>query len=178
MQYHNVRRDVVGECDVVTEKVEIHKKWVNVTVEKITRTFSKHLVLSCGHVLPRAQFKKVSNTRCEECSVALDDDAVDPSDMSQWQNWRVGDVLLCTSEGFGYSKGTLYRIQSTCDMRGFLSFVDKHGYPHYRCASVFSFHSRPDSEVDAPYAVIRAERQQLPLPYTEYVNFVAKDVIK
>ena len=178
MKFHNVRRDVVGECDVVTEKVEIHKKWVNVKVEKITRTFTKHLVLTCGHVVSRAQFKKVSNTRCEECSSALDDDAIDPSDMSHWQNWRVGDVLLCTYEGFGYRKGVLYRIQSTCEKREFISFVDKCGRPDYRCASVFTFHSRPKSDVEAPYAVVRVERPTLPLPYKEYVNFVAKDDLK
>jgi hypothetical protein len=175
MQYHTVRRDVVGECDVVTEKVEIHKKWVNVRVEKITRTFEKHLVLSCGHVLPRARFKKVKNTRCEECSCALEDASVDPCDMSQWQNWRVGDVLLCTWEGFGYSQGTLYRIQSTCDTRGYIGFVKKNGFPDYQSHDDFSFHSRPESAVEAPYAVVRVERPQLPLPYTEYVNFVAKE---
>lgn len=177
MQY-NVRRDVVGECDVITDQVEIKKKWVNVRVEKITRTFEKHLVLSCGHVLPKAKFKKVSNTRCQECSFALEDASVDPCDMRLWQNWRVGDVLLCKWEDSGYRKGVLYRIQSTCEKRGYMSFVTKHGFPDYHHENNFSFHSRPESAVEAPYAVVRVEQPQLPLPYKEYVNFVAKDDLK
>lgn len=67
---HEVRRKIVGECDVVEEYVRIEKETKYVMVETTYKTFTQHIVLDCGHVVAKSKYGKVpqSNTRCDECS--------------------------------------------------------------------------------------------------------------
>lgn len=177
---HEVRRKIVGECDVIEEYVRMDKETKYVMVETTYKTFTQHIVLDCGHVVAKSKYSKVpqSNTRCEKCSEIEEDNSTDPSDMTCWQNWRVGDVLICMHEVLRFRKGALYRIKSTCTKREYLSFFSKDGLPDYSYSGFFKFHHRPASEVEAPYAVERVKHPPLPLPYKDYVNFKPKEQSK
>lgn len=49
---------------------------------------------------------------------------VDPvEDMSDWRNWKVGDLIECTGKSGGYSPGSIYTVKSINHDRGVVHTV-------------------------------------------------------
>lgn len=63
-----IRRKVVGECELVTERIKKEFKTSNVTRQIIERVARKAVKLECGHVISSGQgYLPKSNARCYEC---------------------------------------------------------------------------------------------------------------
>lgn len=72
---NEVRRNVVGECEIVTETVKKCRSTKNVKTETVIRRTEKAVLLGCGHKIPYSSFQKVptKNTRCYDCQRELTD---------------------------------------------------------------------------------------------------------
>ena len=64
-----IRRKVIGETTIVTERVCKEFKSKNVTRQVVEKRTVKAIVLDCGHKISFSHFNKVptKNTRCYEC---------------------------------------------------------------------------------------------------------------
>ncbi|OZB35983.1 MAG: hypothetical protein B7X50_13525 [Alishewanella sp. 34-51-39] len=73
-------------------------------------------------------------------------EAVELPDMSNWRNWREGDLIVCTKEyGSGFKKGNMYAISEI--VRGELNAIkvvsDENGEKNGWQPGFFKWHSRP-----------------------------------
>ena len=63
------RRNIIGECVIVTEVISKETDTKNVRTQKITRKTTRAIVLDCGHKIDLTIFTKAPkfNTWCREC---------------------------------------------------------------------------------------------------------------
>lgn len=65
-----MRRKVVGESEIVTERIKKEIRTKNTLKQTIERVTVKAIKLECGHLIAVTSFNKAptSNTFCYECS--------------------------------------------------------------------------------------------------------------
>lgn len=78
-----------------------------------------------------------------------EDQVVEPShiisDMSEWQNWKGGDVVESMEATQGIENGGFYMLIADPDENGDISFIDSDGDNRARDADKYRFVSRPTS---------------------------------
>lgn len=68
-----IRRKVIGEGELVTERIKKEFVSKNVTRQIIERTVRKAAKLECGHLIDARQgYLPTSNARCHECEEQRD----------------------------------------------------------------------------------------------------------
>lgn len=76
-----VKREIVGEREVIQEWVR--KEWAcnHVVKQIVFRLIEQHVVLSCGHTLPKGRFYVMpKRTGCYPCTEALENEAQQETD--------------------------------------------------------------------------------------------------
>lgn len=87
-----VKREIVGEREVTEEW--IRKEWAcnHVVKQIVFRKIEQHVVLSCGHTLPKRRFSVIpKRTGCYTCTEALENEAQAALLCVERGEWEVGN---------------------------------------------------------------------------------------